>query len=215
LLSTTFFAAVLAWSLPTGAPRKNSDRGYRLCDTPSIKGTHDAHIEKGKPMNVIRAAITAVIVAFLAAVLLPMLGACGQKAAADENAGNVTTLRFFEHDTQQTNLDLRPEEGPGDLFDHPGGTKVGRTAGQCTALSGNAAAGDLLCTQTFLLEGGQITIQGLADRAAVFGRGETVPFAIVGGSGIYSNARGDGTIQVPIDVPNETDANFVLNVITG
>ena len=173
-------------------------------------------------MNVIRAAITAVIVAFLAAVLLPMLGPCGQKAAADENAGNVTTLRFFEHDTQQTNLDRRPEEGPGDqslfsgdLFDHPGGTKVGHTAGQCTALSGNAAAGDLLCTQTFLLEGGQITIQGLADRAAVFGRGETVPFAIVGGSGIYSNARGDGTIQVPIDVPNQTDANFVLNVITG
>ena len=72
----------------------------------------------------------------------------------------------------------------GDLFDHPGGTKVGHTAGQCTALSGNAAAGDLLCTQTFLLEGGQITIQGLADRAAVFGRGETVPFAIVGGSGM-------------------------------
>jgi hypothetical protein len=173
-------------------------------------------------MNVIRAAITAVIVAFLAAVLLPMLGACGQKAAADENAGNVTTLRFFEHDTQQTNLDLRAEESPGDqslfagdLFDHAGGTQVGHTAGQCTALSGNAAAGDLLCTQTFLLEAGQITIQGLADRAAVFGRGETVPFAIVGGSGIYSNARGDGTIQVPVDVPNQTDANFVLNVITG
>jgi hypothetical protein len=55
----------------------------------------------------------------------------------------------------------------------------------------------------------------LADRAALFGRGETVPFAIVGGTGIYSNARGDGTIQVPVDVPNQTDANFVLNVITG
>ena len=83
-------------------------------------------------MNVIRAAITAVIVAFLAAVLLPMLGACGQKAAADENAGNVTTLWFFEHDTQQTNLDLRSEEGPGDqslfsgdLFDHPEERKLG------------------------------------------------------------------------------------------
>ena len=170
----------------------------------------------------IRTAITAGIVALFSLLLLPMLGAFGQKADADDPAPGVTTLRFFEHDTQQTNLDLHSWEGPGDqslfsgdLFDHPGGTKVGHTAGQCTALSGNAAAGDLLCTQTFLLEGGEITIQGLADRAAVFGRGETVPFAIVGGSGIYSNARGDGTIQVPVDVPNQTDANFVLNVITG
>jgi hypothetical protein len=72
-----------------------------------------------------------------------------------------------------------------------------------------------LCIQTFVLDGGQITVHSLADRAALFGRGETVPFAIVGGTGIYSNARGDGTIQVPVDVPNQTDANFVLNVITG
>jgi hypothetical protein len=100
------------------------------------------------------------------------------------------------------------------VFDHAGGTKVGHTAGQCTALSGDAPAGDILCTQTFLLEGGQIAIQGLADRAAVFGRGETVPFAILGGTGICSNARGDDTIQVPVDVPNQTDANFVLNVVT-
>ena len=143
---------------------------------------------KGAVVKMIRTAITAAIVALFSFLLLPMLGAFGQKADADELAPGVTTLRFFEHDTQQTNLDLhRSEEGPGDqslfsgdVFDHAGGTKVGHTAGQCTALSGNAAAGDILCTQTFLLEGGQITIQGLADRAALFGRGETVPFAIVG-----------------------------------
>jgi hypothetical protein len=41
------------------------------------------------------------IVAFLAALLPPMLGACGQKATPDQDAGGVTTLRFFEHDTQQ------------------------------------------------------------------------------------------------------------------
>ena len=38
--------------------------------------------------------------------------------------------------------------------------------------------------------------------------------AIVGGTGIYQNAGGGGTIQVPPDVPNLTDANFVLN-LTG
>jgi hypothetical protein len=47
------------------------------------------------------------------------------------------------------------------------------------------------------------------------GRGETLPFAIVGGTGIYRDARGDGTVQVPVNVPNQTDANFVLNVATG
>ena len=80
------------------------------------------------------------IVAFVGAILLPILGACGQKATPDQNAHGVTTLRFFEHDTQQTSLDLGPQgTGPGDqfiysgdLFDHAGGRKVGHTSGQCT-----------------------------------------------------------------------------------
>ncbi|MGC1733593.1 MAG: hypothetical protein WA731_13215, partial [Pseudonocardiaceae bacterium] len=43
-------------------------------------------------------------VAILAALLLPLLGACGQKASPDPNAGGVTMLRFFEHDMQQATL---------------------------------------------------------------------------------------------------------------
>jgi hypothetical protein len=168
----------------------------------------------------IRTAIAAAVVALFSFLLLP-LGAFSQKAGAD--VPGVTTVRFFERDTQQTNLDFGgPGEGPGDqslfsgdVFDQPGGRIVGHTAGQCTALSGDAAAGDILCAQTLFLDGGQINIQGVSDRAALFGRGETVPFAIVGGTGIYNSARGDGTIQVPVDVPHQTDANFVLNVITG
>jgi hypothetical protein len=164
------------------------------------------------------------IAAFLAALLLPMLGACGQKVTPDRNAGGVTTLRLFLRDTQQAALDLGPQgTGPGDqfiysgdLFDHAGGVKVGHTAGQCTTFSGNAsAAGDVFCTATFVLDRGQITTQGLFDSAALFGRGQTLPWAIAGGTGIYHNARGDGTAQVPVDVPNQTDANFVLNVVTG
>ncbi len=45
-------------------------------------------------------------------------------------------------------------------------------------------------------------------------RGDTHPLTIVGGTGIYQNARGTGTVQIPPEVPNETDANFVLN-LTG
>jgi hypothetical protein len=174
-------------------------------------------------MNITRAATTTAIVALLSALLLPMLGACGQKAAPDRKSPGVTTLHFFEHDTEQTSLDVGPQgAGPGhqfifsgDLFDHQGGTKVGHTAGQCTTFSGNATAGDVFCTETFVLDKGQFTVQGLSDTAALFGRGETVPLGIVSGTGAYGNARGDGTVQVPVNVPNQTDANFVLNVMTG
>jgi hypothetical protein len=39
--------------------------------------------------------------------------------------------------------------------------------------------------------------------------------SVVGGTGKYNNARGDGTAQVPPDVPNQTDANYVRNVMLG
>jgi hypothetical protein len=174
-------------------------------------------------MNISRAAIRPAIIVLLSVVLLPALGACNQKSTPDRSSPSATTLRFFEHDTQQTNIDLGPPgAGPGDqfifsgdVFDHKGGAKVGHTAGQCITLSGNDTAGDAICTGTFILDRGQITVQGLTDTAALFGRGEAVPLGIVGGTGIYNNARGDGTVQVPLDVPDRTDANFVLNVLTS
>jgi hypothetical protein len=150
-----------------------------------------------------------------------MLGVC-TPAAADDAAPGVTTLRFFERDTQQTQLDLGAK-GPGagdqflfagDVFDRPGGVKLGHTAGQCVTLSGDATNGDAMCTETFVLGNGEINIQGLANTGALFARGEVVPLAITGGTGAYANARGEGTVQVPPEVPNQTDANFVLNVAT-
>jgi hypothetical protein len=153
-----------------------------------------------------------------------MLGACGHQATPGREAGNggdVTTLRFFEHDTEQTSLDLGPTgTSPGDqyivsgdLFDHAGGIKIGHTGAQCTTFSGNAtAAGDVLCTIILVFDRGQISTQGLFDSAAFLTRGETLPLTIVGGTGIYRNARGEGTIQVPPNVPNQADSNFVLNV---
>ena len=58
--------------------------------------------------------------------------------------------------------------------------KLGFTTGLCATLSGNDTTGETMCTQTFLLDGGEITVQVLGDTAAAFLRGETVPMAIVG-----------------------------------
>ena len=156
-------------------------------------------------------------VASIAALGLPMMGPLGQTAVAD------TTLVLFEHDTEQHVVDVgEPGPGPGDqfifagdVFDRPGGLFLGRTAGVCTTLTGNDKSGQQACSETFNLADGQIAVQGLVDTAALFVRGDTVPLYIAGGSGIYRDARGDGTIQVPPDVPNLTNANFVLNVVTG
>lgn len=153
------------------------------------------------------------VVAAVASVALPMIGAA--TASAD------TTLVLFEHDTVQYQADLGgPGPGAsdqfvfaGDLFDRPGGMWLGTVSGSCTVLTGNATAGQQACNGAFNLAGGQIVVQGVHDTAALV-RGDTVSGSIVGGSGIYQNARGTATIQVPPDVPNLTDANIVLN-LTG
>jgi hypothetical protein len=136
-------------------------------------------------------------------------------------AGADTTLVLYEHDTEQNVIDHgKPGPTPGDqfifsgdVFDRPGGAFLGRANGICTTLAGDGTAGQTTCSATFNLDGGQIAVQGLADNAALFVTGATNPMSIVGGTGIYRSARGDGTIQVPTDVPDQTDANFVLNIV--
>ena len=152
----------------------------------------------------------AAIVASLSALAL------ASTAAAD------TTMTLFEHDTVQHQTDLGgPGPGPGDqfifagdVFDRPGGMFLGTTGGSCTTLTGNETSGQQTCNGTFNLAGGQIVFQGVVDTAALFVRGDTVPLSIVGGTGMYQNARGDGTVQLVAGVPNNADANFVLN-LTG
>jgi hypothetical protein len=154
-----------------------------------------------------------------AATIVASLGALALAPTATAD----TTLTLFEHDTVQYQADLgRPGPGPGDqfifagdLFDRPGGMFLGTTSGSCTTLTGNDKSGQTACNGTFNLVGGQIVTQGVVDTAALFVRGDAVPLSIVGGTGIYQNARGNGTVQVPPDVPNEADANFVLNLTGG
>jgi len=150
-----------------------------------------------------------------AAILtLPTLCLTAPAAAAD------TSLVLFEHDNVQYQADLgKPGPGmgdqfifAGDLFDRPGGMFMGTFAGSATTLTGDEKSGQTAFNGTLSLAGGQIVVQGVVDTAAVIVRGDVVPISIVGGTGMYQNASGTGTLQVPPDVPNQTDANFVLNL---
>jgi len=145
------------------------------------------------------------------AIVVLLAASCGKEAKAE-------TLTFYEHDTQQTNVDLgKKGDSPGDLFvfsgdvfDRKGGTKLGRLGGHCETIS-TGSHGETRCLAIFTLEGGQIVTDALYDTAAVFG-GKIGPLAITGGTGVYRNVRGHGTVQVPTDVPDQADANFVLNL---
>ena len=160
-------------------------------------------------MNTVTKRLVGVITASFALAMI-----CPAAAAAD------VTLIVFEHDTQQHFVDNNePGPGPGDqflftgdLFDRPGGVFLGTNAGVCTTISGDETGGQTSCHGAFNLAGGQVMVNGVVDSAALFVRSEPCPFAITGGTGIYRTARGDGTIQIVPNVPNQTDANFVLNV---
>ena len=133
-------------------------------------------------------------------------------------SSTATTIGLYEHDTSQAKVDRgAPGESEGDMFvfagdtfKHKGGTKVGRAAGTCTTLS-TGPAGEVMCVFNFSLPGGQISTQGLSLTAAEFG-GKTVSFPITGGTGAYRHARGEGTVEIPQNVPNLADANFVLRL---
>jgi hypothetical protein len=80
-------------------------------------------------------------------------------------------------------------------------------------MSGNAQSpGEVFRTATVALARGETMGEGLLNAADLFAAGKTLPFPVTGGTGSYIGARGYGTVQLPPDVPNETDANFILHL---
>jgi len=68
------------------------------------------------------------------------------------------------------------------------GSQVGHDGGFCVITKVEAAAIEDECLASYVLPGGQITIQGLDTPAP------KKPFAITGGTGRYRKARGDGLL---------------------
>jgi hypothetical protein len=123
---------------------------------------------------------------------------------------------LFIHDTQQAQPDLGDSGDSigdrylfsGDVFDHEGGTKVGRVGGIWDAVSKGAdGEGEAVCTANYDLTGGQLMASMIGDNAALFA-GTPLPFLITGGTEGYRDARGEGTVTVL----NATDADIVIRL---
>jgi hypothetical protein len=149
-------------------------------------------------------------------LVIAAVGAGGFALAGSAgSAGPGGTIRLFEHDTSQAQIDLGDKGASpgdqfvfaGDVFDRKGGKKLGRLGGLCTTVSPT----ETFCVLNIKLRGGQIASQGVADSATLFG-GKPVASAITGGSGNYRHARGYMTVRIPPDVPNLTDAYFVIHL---
>ncbi len=154
--------------------------------------------------------------ALVSSVIVALLAAVGLFSWSQARATSLKTVRLFEHDTQQANFSLGDKDTGqgnqfvfgGNLLDRAGGTKLGRVGGSCTTVSGTAAApGDLVCSADFTLPHGQIMTHCFVEAAALFG-GKSVPLTILGGTGVYRDAVGDGVFQAA----NQTDYSYVLRV---
>ena len=152
--------------------------------------------------------------ALLAAAAAMLAAAAVLAATSSGSASPSRTIRLFEHDSSQANIDLGdPGDSAGDLFvvagdlfDRKGGRKRGTLAASFTTVS-TGPHGQLVVNAAFTLPGGEISAQGTFTGSRLFG-GKTLRFPITGGTGTYRYARGQGTIQVP----DQTDARFVLTL---
>ena len=151
-----------------------------------------------------------------AGALVIGLGLTVIPASGQEDGGAYRGLfNLFQHDTERQSIDLG-EPGPGvgdqlviggDIYDHEGGTLVGRSAAQCTISS----ATEILCSAAFTVGDGQITFQGIVDTFTFF-TNQPVDFAITGGTGTYRKARGTVTVLILPDVPDGTDAVLTVDL---
>ena len=116
-------------------------------------------------------------------------------ASASPDIASAQTIALTGHITQFTPLDLGatgPSQGDEFVFSgtlsNRSDTQVGHFGGYVVLVkTGTAAQGE--ASVTFALSGGQITFQNLQPQRAV-------PFetAVTGGTGMFKNARGEGTV---------------------
>jgi allene oxide cyclase-like protein len=164
--------------------------------------------------------ILGALLSLLLAVAGVSLAFAGDDSNGDDNGDDVRVLHVTLTDTQQTDLDLGAS-GPsvGDRFVVFGnvvrnGERAGMGGYECSTMlyrpgadpAGPPQAQTDQCFATLSLARGQITGQGLVDRAGPV----PVTLAITGGTGAYRTAHG----EVETSGPNEAgDEPLTLRLI--
>ncbi|WP_329792040.1 hypothetical protein V1227_08955 [Lentzea sp. DG1S-22] len=85
----------------------------------------------------------------------------------------------------------------GELSDGQGRAKVGNGFSHCGVLSVSVAVPPAVtahCTSTFRLQDGELHLSGLRDYRSIAEGFENTTMAVIGGTGKYSNARGEAKV---------------------
>jgi hypothetical protein len=159
----------------------------------------------------------------LIALTIVALGAIGvvtiNAQAANSNNGEKTFTVFEQKTEYGANLVNPPSSSVGDVIaltsdlyaDSSHRTKVGHAGIACIQTSIlRGPAGEVLCSFTAVLSGGQIATSTLVDLALVATPGATFSAAVLGGTGRYRNASGEATFHI-INQGGDAIDTFRLN----
>ena len=161
----------------------------------------------------------ALVAALALAVGVVTLASADTNGSSDDNSGKV--FKIFEHEDQTDSVDVgAPGPSLGDQFvfsstllRREGGARIGTDGGVCTfvRLDQNSSTASAHCVATLSLEGGQITLQGLATFSTTATTSPPFDVAITGGTGAYAGAGG----YVHIEEISESDSILTIHLQRG
>jgi hypothetical protein len=161
----------------------------------------------------------ALVAALALAVGVVTLASADTNGSSDDNGGKV--FKIFEHEDQTDSVDVgAPGPSLGDQFvfsstllRREGGARIGTDGGVCTFVrfEQNSSTASAHCVATLSLEGGQITLQGLATFSLTATTNPPFDVAITGGTGAYAGAGG----YVHIEEISESDSILTIHLQRG
>lgn len=154
--------------------------------------------------------------------LLVSVGAVGAGAvSADAVAPKAETLEVV---AKRTLMSATPNiavgggfVAGGELFDGREGARVGDGYSHCGVVSVSVAVPPAVtthCTSVFRLQNGELHLSGMREYKSIAAGFDNATVAVVGGTGAYANARGEGTVTRTSAQAVEVGYRFVLSLAT-